>query len=151
MIPRMWTQERFSWKSDHLTIPEREVVPKPLQRPHPPLWQTSNTLEGSAMAGSLGVGLLATTLLTPLSSLAEVLDLVVKEWELAGSVTLTRPDDALADVTKVRLAVDFVRDPDLAFVPEPSTALLVAPCLAGLGMWRRRAATATRGPAARSP
>lgn len=53
------------------------------------------------------------------------LDLVVNEWEFAGLVTLTRPDAALTDVTKVRLAIDFVRDPNLPFlVPEPSTTVL---------------------------
>ena len=53
--------------------------------------------------------------------LGDDLDLVLREWELTGSVTLTRPDDATTDLTKVRLAVDFVRDPKLPFlVPEPS-------------------------------
>ena len=56
--------------------------------------------------------------------LGDSLDLVLDEWELTGLVTLSRPDAALSDVTKVRLAVDFVRDPDLAYVPEPSAGLL---------------------------
>ena len=56
-------------------------------------------------------------------------DLTRNEWELFGSVTLNRTDSALSDRTKVRLAVDFVRNPELPFVPEPSTGLLV-----GLGM-----------------
>jgi hypothetical protein len=36
----MWMQDSFSWKSDLLVIPERAVLPKPVQVPHPPLWQT---------------------------------------------------------------------------------------------------------------
>ena len=64
--------------------------------------------------------------------LADSLDLVLNEWVLSGSVLLTRPDDALADVTKVRLAVDFVRDTTLPFLPEPSTGLLLATGLVGL-------------------
>ena len=74
MIPAMWTQERFSWDSPLLTVPEREIVPKPLQKPHPPLWQTCTSPESFAMAGELGVGALATTLLSPLSSLCELFD-----------------------------------------------------------------------------
>jgi len=59
--------------------------------------------------------------------LGDNLDLVVNEWELTGLVTLTRPDAALVDLTKVRLAVDLVRDPGLPFlVPEPSLLLLLA-------------------------
>jgi alkanesulfonate monooxygenase SsuD/methylene tetrahydromethanopterin reductase-like flavin-dependent oxidoreductase (luciferase family) len=45
MIPRMWTSEAFAWKSALLEIPERNVVPKPLQKPHPPLWQTCTSPE----------------------------------------------------------------------------------------------------------
>jgi alkanesulfonate monooxygenase SsuD/methylene tetrahydromethanopterin reductase-like flavin-dependent oxidoreductase (luciferase family) len=64
MIPQMWTQERFSWSSPLLTIPERNVVPKPLQRPHPPLWQTAGSQAAFQLAGSMGVGVLGNTLLT---------------------------------------------------------------------------------------
>ncbi len=37
IIPLMWTEDRFSHEGQ-VSIPERNVVPKPLQRPHPPLW-----------------------------------------------------------------------------------------------------------------
>ncbi len=69
MIPRMWTEEKFSWNSALLKIPERNVLPKPFQQPHPRLWQTSTSPESFQMAGELGVGVLATTLFTPLDSL----------------------------------------------------------------------------------
>lgn len=69
MIPRMWTEEKFSWDSKHLEIPERNVLPKPFQDPHPPLWQTCTSPESFSMAGELGVGVLATTLFTPLDGL----------------------------------------------------------------------------------
>jgi alkanesulfonate monooxygenase SsuD/methylene tetrahydromethanopterin reductase-like flavin-dependent oxidoreductase (luciferase family) len=55
-------------------IPERNVVPKPFQKPHPPLWQTCTSPESFEMAGELGVGALATTLLSPLASLATLFD-----------------------------------------------------------------------------
>jgi alkanesulfonate monooxygenase SsuD/methylene tetrahydromethanopterin reductase-like flavin-dependent oxidoreductase (luciferase family) len=70
VIPRMWMQDSFSWKSDLLVIPERAVLPKPIQTPHPPLWQTCTSPESFKMAGELGVGVLATTLFTPLASLS---------------------------------------------------------------------------------
>jgi hypothetical protein len=64
--------------------------------------------------------------------LGDDLDLVVHEWELSGTVILSRPDDALEDLTKVRLAVDLVRHPELPFLPapEPAHPLLVATALA---------------------
>jgi hypothetical protein len=70
--------------------------------------------------------------------IADSLDFLLNEWELAGVVTLSRPDDALSDRTKVRLAIDLVRDPEFpSVVPEPSTALLVGLGLAGLATRRR--------------
>ena len=72
MLPRMWTEASFKWESPELVIPERNVVPKPLQKPHPPLWQTCTSPESFEMAGALGVGALATTLLSPLGLLADL-------------------------------------------------------------------------------
>lgn len=77
MIPRMWTEDAFEWKSEHATIPPRNVVPKPVQSPHPPLWQTATSPESFRMAGELGVGALATTLVSPLDSLG----LMLREYD----------------------------------------------------------------------
>ncbi len=69
MIPRMWAQDVFEWQSERITIPPRKVVPKPLQRPHPPLWVTAGGPEGFEAAGRLGVGVLATVMLQPVEQL----------------------------------------------------------------------------------
>src|SRR5262245_53018109 len=74
MIPRMWADAPFEWESERIRVPKRDVVPKPLQKPHPPLWQTCTSPESFEMAGELGVGALATTLLTPLASLATLFE-----------------------------------------------------------------------------
>ena len=73
MIPRMWTEESFAWDSPRMRIPTRNVVPKPVQQPHPPLWQTCGSPESFHLAGRLGVGALGTTLLTPLSQMESLL------------------------------------------------------------------------------
>ncbi len=36
-IPKMWTQDLFSWEGKHFSVPERCILPKPVQKPHPPL------------------------------------------------------------------------------------------------------------------
>lgn len=69
VIPRMWAPGEFEWKSESLRIPPREIVPKPIQKPHPPLWQTVSTPASAEAAGRLGVGLLAAA---PLASLEYV-------------------------------------------------------------------------------
>lgn len=73
MIPRMWTQAEFSWKSELIEVPAREVVPRPLQKPHPRLWQTCGSPESFHMAGELGVGALGTTLLSPVRFLGQMM------------------------------------------------------------------------------
>ena len=73
MIPRFWTEPEFSWKSEHLTIPARKLTPRPLQTPHPPLWQTCGSPESFRLAGELGVGALGTTLLSPVAALGSMM------------------------------------------------------------------------------
>jgi len=70
IIPKMWTEKKFSWKSDLIEIPEREVTPKPLQKPHPRLWQTAGSADSFRSAGQLGVGVLGTTLFSPIDVMA---------------------------------------------------------------------------------
>ncbi len=66
MIPKMWTQESFSWESELIRIPEREIMPKPVQQPHPPLWLTATGPESCEQAGRLGVGMLGSANFSPL-------------------------------------------------------------------------------------
>ncbi len=55
----MWRTEQFSWEGKHINIPgPRNVVPKPVQQPHPPLWMGCTNLETAAEAGRRGVGAL---------------------------------------------------------------------------------------------
>lgn len=69
MIPKMWTQESFSWESSLIRIPERNIIPKPIQKPHPRLWQTAGSPASFHLAGSMGVGVLGNTLLTGLDGI----------------------------------------------------------------------------------
>jgi alkanesulfonate monooxygenase SsuD/methylene tetrahydromethanopterin reductase-like flavin-dependent oxidoreductase (luciferase family) len=74
MIPKMWTDPTFSWKSDVFEMPEREVVPKPLRKPHPRLWQTAGSPDSFRGAGEMGIGVLGTTLLSPVGFMKDMLD-----------------------------------------------------------------------------
>jgi len=55
-IPKMWTQDLFSWEGEHFSVPERSVIPKPVQRPHPPLWVTASNPATVEVAGKMGIG-----------------------------------------------------------------------------------------------
>jgi len=56
MIPKMWTQEEFSWDSPTFKMPPRNVLPKPHQKPHPPLWMSGTQPDSAILAGERGVG-----------------------------------------------------------------------------------------------
>lgn len=55
-IPKMWTQDLFSWNGKHFSLPERNVLPKPIQKPHPPLWVTATNPDTVERAGRMGLG-----------------------------------------------------------------------------------------------
>jgi alkanesulfonate monooxygenase SsuD/methylene tetrahydromethanopterin reductase-like flavin-dependent oxidoreductase (luciferase family) len=56
MIPQMWTSEAFSWDSPTFRMPERNVLPKPVQAPHPPLWMSGTQPSSSVLAAERGIG-----------------------------------------------------------------------------------------------
>jgi len=59
IIPRAWTEGEFSYDGHHFKIPPREVHPKPVQQPHPPIWLGCSQEETFEKAGRLGLGCLA--------------------------------------------------------------------------------------------
>ncbi len=65
IIPRMWTEEFFEHKGKYYDIPRREVIPKPLQKPHPPMWVACTREETFQAAGEKGLGALCFTLGNP--------------------------------------------------------------------------------------
>jgi len=56
VLPQIWTREVFSHEGPYFQMPPREVLPKPLQRPHPPLWSACGSDETARLTGSLGMG-----------------------------------------------------------------------------------------------
>jgi alkanesulfonate monooxygenase SsuD/methylene tetrahydromethanopterin reductase-like flavin-dependent oxidoreductase (luciferase family) len=58
MIPRMWREEVFSHESELLRIPPRPIHPKPLQRPHPPMFLACTREATLNQAGEWGLGAL---------------------------------------------------------------------------------------------
>lgn len=58
MIPRMWQQDVFEWKGRHFQIPPTQVIPKPVQEPHPPIFAACSKPESAVEVGKLGIGAL---------------------------------------------------------------------------------------------
>ena len=60
-LPKMWTQERFSWRGRAFSTPERAVLPKPVQKPHPPMWVAVTSPGTELDAADRGLGSLGLT------------------------------------------------------------------------------------------
>ena len=58
VIP-MFKDGPCSYDGPYFKMPLRNVLPKPLQRPHPPLWVACSQLDTIEMAGRRGIGALA--------------------------------------------------------------------------------------------
>ena len=62
MLPRMWQDDLFSHQGKYFSVPPRHVIPKPVQKPHPPLWMACTSPTSHELAGTKGLGLLSFTL-----------------------------------------------------------------------------------------
>ena len=52
-----WTNDKYAFEGKFWRMPERRVLPKPMQRPHPPLFGATSSDEGHRQVGDLGLGL----------------------------------------------------------------------------------------------
>ena len=56
IIPRMWAEDVFSHRGRFFDIPPIQVLPKPVQDPHPPMFGACTKPDSAADVGRLGLG-----------------------------------------------------------------------------------------------
>jgi alkanesulfonate monooxygenase SsuD/methylene tetrahydromethanopterin reductase-like flavin-dependent oxidoreductase (luciferase family) len=71
MIPRMWTEDPFEHRGRFVSVPPRSILPKPLQKPHPPLWMAATSPQSWELAGRNGIGILGLTIFVSIPQLQE--------------------------------------------------------------------------------
>ena len=65
-VIKMMTQTPYKGtEGEYFGMPSRNVIPKPLQKPHPPLWVASSRRETTMVAARLGMGSLGFAFETP--------------------------------------------------------------------------------------
>ena len=65
-VTRMMVEEPFAgWDGTYLKMPVRNVVPKPLQKPHPPLWVACSRRDTIHLAATKGIGALSFSFIEP--------------------------------------------------------------------------------------
>lgn len=74
-VTRMFVEEPFAgYDGKYLKMPPRNVVPKPLQKPHPPLWVACSRRETIHLAATKGIGALSFSFIEPSEARAWVDD-----------------------------------------------------------------------------
>lgn len=58
IIPRMWTEDPFCYDGEFFSMPARSIWPKPVQKPHPPMWVAAASPRTFVEAGERGLGVL---------------------------------------------------------------------------------------------
>ena len=53
-VRRLWTEDKVAMKAGHFELDDASCLPKPLQRPHPPIWVGANADRAVERAARLG-------------------------------------------------------------------------------------------------
>jgi alkanesulfonate monooxygenase SsuD/methylene tetrahydromethanopterin reductase-like flavin-dependent oxidoreductase (luciferase family) len=86
IIRLAWTGTRFSYRGTFYQVEDVAVVPRPVQRPHPPIRVAVHTAESFAHIGDLGLEIYSGTTTTPLPQLREYTALYRAHLAAAGHV-----------------------------------------------------------------
>ncbi|MGH7962331.1 MAG: LLM class flavin-dependent oxidoreductase [Candidatus Binatia bacterium] len=62
IIVKAWTEDILEYNGNLMQVPPRPVVPKPIQKPHPPVWMACGAPDSYQIAGDRGLGVLSFTL-----------------------------------------------------------------------------------------
>ena len=58
LIAAAWTNNPFSFAGETWQVPERTLIPQPVQKPHPPIFLSATGIESHRDAGRIGVGVM---------------------------------------------------------------------------------------------
>jgi len=83
IIRRAWTHERMSFDGEFFKVPEVRVLPKPVQKPHPPLWTAAVSPDTYKLAARSGLRILTAPSFTPWDLLRKNFDTYHAEFRAA--------------------------------------------------------------------
>ena len=84
VIKQAWTQETCSFDGKYFQVPPTAVVPKPLQKPYPPLRIAANSAETAVFAGEQGYSVFVASPINTGAKLAEQVALYRRALRTAG-------------------------------------------------------------------
>jgi len=68
IVLKAWTEERLTFAGQHFRFEDLEILPKPMQRPHPPVWMAASSESAIEWAAGRGFSIL----MDPHSSPAQI-------------------------------------------------------------------------------
>jgi len=83
LIRRAWTQERCTFEGEFYQVRDLRVLPKPVQKPHPPLWTAAVSPDTYTLAGKRGLKILTSPAFTPFDILRKNYDAYRQAWREA--------------------------------------------------------------------
>jgi natural product biosynthesis luciferase-like monooxygenase protein len=92
IILQAWTKERFSFQGQFWSINNLSVVPKPVQRPHPPVHIATNSVDTFELTGRMGYPICVASQVNPFFRIKEYLPLYRQAREAAGHRPCSRDD-----------------------------------------------------------
>ncbi|HWI22346.1 MAG TPA: LLM class flavin-dependent oxidoreductase [Baekduia sp.] len=112
VITRMMVEEPFAGHDGkYLSVPQRNVIPKPRQKPHPPLWVACSQRDTIRLAAENGLGALSFSFATPEEAdawRAEYYEVIASErcvpagFEVNANFALALPMHVHADAATAR-------------------------------------------------
>src|SRR5215471_19037332 len=120
-----WTKDRFSYQGQHYKFKDLAVVPKPVQKPHPPLYTGGTSDITYQMAGERGWGIFVPPLL-PYKVLEGPLDIYKKACRAQGhqpDIVYIRPVYLDEDEKQIRKEAEQALHDFLAFNAAPVESL----------------------------
>ncbi len=105
VITTIWKNDgKIAYDGKYFKIPERLVVPRPVQKPHPPIWVAATGEESHQIAGSLGCGVLSFTLLVSPEVMGERIKLYKQTWDACAKPIGAQKNYGAASFTLVHCA-----------------------------------------------
>jgi alkanesulfonate monooxygenase SsuD/methylene tetrahydromethanopterin reductase-like flavin-dependent oxidoreductase (luciferase family) len=83
---KMWRDGTYSYDGEFFSLPERNVLPKPYVKPHPPMWVAAGNPGTFEKAGKMGLGVLCFTGGTPerMKALVDIYKEAIKDADPVG-------------------------------------------------------------------
>jgi alkanesulfonate monooxygenase SsuD/methylene tetrahydromethanopterin reductase-like flavin-dependent oxidoreductase (luciferase family) len=121
IVRRAWTEERVSFRGRFFSVDDVRVIPKPVQQPHPPLFQVCVSKDGIENTALRGWPMLNSVLTGPVDQLVASRDTYVAALRKAGRT----PDDVAALLARWGVSRQiYVADTDARALEEAKAAEL---------------------------